>query len=304
MHKRLIAGALLAVVGAAHAAPIELYEQPQLRGAMLGLDAATARLSDYNFNDRPRSLVVRSGQWEICADAEFRGQCQVFGPGEYRELPPGFMARISSVRPAAGGGWSGAPGVVVAGTAGGRGQGSVTLYRDVQFGGTAIDISGATPDLGSLRFNDEASSIEVRYGQWQFCRDANYGGQCQVLGPGRYNLPPEWNDELSSLRPADGQTGAAAGGSATLFRDINGGGQSLYVSGPTPNLQQQGFNDTASSVEIQGGSWQLCVDADYKGYCLTLAAGRHNLSGLLQDGLSSLRPVGQAMNWRQGGFRD
>jgi hypothetical protein len=45
-----------------------------------------------------------NGSWEACTDANFRGQCQVFS-GSVRNLDNwGMNDRISSLRPARGGG--------------------------------------------------------------------------------------------------------------------------------------------------------------------------------------------------------
>jgi hypothetical protein len=49
------------------------------------------------FNDRASSLRVESGYWIFCSDAEFRGECRTFGPGDYATLP-GLNNVISSGR--------------------------------------------------------------------------------------------------------------------------------------------------------------------------------------------------------------
>lgn len=330
MRHAWLATGLLTLTAAAQAAPIELYEQPQLRGAMLGLEDATPRLSDYNFNDRPLSMVVRSGQWLVCTDADYRGQCQVFGPGEYRDLPPGYAAAISSLRPGPEG-WRGAGGdrrdgfgpMVGLGGAGAVGgmvgrpatsayAAAITLYRDGGFNGERVDLTGASPDLRQQGFNDAMSSFEVRSGSWELCEDIQYGGGCRIFGPGRYDMSRDWNDRLSSLRPAAqsqsgwsgvGGTGGWSSnsglgntrGGVMLYRDDNGGGDTRYITQATPNLQQQDFNDVASSVEVYSGTWQFCSDANFAGRCITLGPGRHSLVQGMNDQLSSLRPVGGAL---------
>ena len=50
------------------------------------------------FNDRASSLRVDRGYWIFCSDADFRGECRTFGPGEYPVLPPELDNRISSGR--------------------------------------------------------------------------------------------------------------------------------------------------------------------------------------------------------------
>ena len=50
-------------------------------------------------------------------------------------------------------------------------------------------------------FNDEISSIEIESGRWRFYEHANFQGRSFIVGPGKYNLRPSFNDEISSLRP-------------------------------------------------------------------------------------------------------
>jgi hypothetical protein len=50
------------------------------------------------FNDRAGSLRVEEGYWIFCSDAQFEGDCQTFGPGDYPTLPWGLDKKISSGR--------------------------------------------------------------------------------------------------------------------------------------------------------------------------------------------------------------
>jgi hypothetical protein len=64
-----------------------LYEGPNLSGRAYRLDVTMPNLAPSGFNDRASSLHVESGYWIFCSDAEFRGECQTFGPGDYATLP-------------------------------------------------------------------------------------------------------------------------------------------------------------------------------------------------------------------------
>ncbi|WP_426054658.1 beta/gamma crystallin-related protein [Janthinobacterium sp. PSPC2-1] len=46
---------------------------------------------------RRKAVRVRSGDWEVCEDVDFRGRCRTLGPGEYASLER-LSNRISSVR--------------------------------------------------------------------------------------------------------------------------------------------------------------------------------------------------------------
>lgn len=64
-----------------------LFEGSNLSGRSYSLDEAMPNLSSSGFNDRASSLRVESGYWIFCSDAEFRGECRTFGPGDYASMP-------------------------------------------------------------------------------------------------------------------------------------------------------------------------------------------------------------------------
>jgi hypothetical protein len=74
-----------------------LYEGPNLSGRSFALNDAVSNMGRTGFNDRASSLRVERGYWIFCSDAEFRGECRTFGPGEYASLP-GLNNVISSGR--------------------------------------------------------------------------------------------------------------------------------------------------------------------------------------------------------------
>jgi hypothetical protein len=74
-----------------------LYEGPNLSGRSYPLNDSMQNLGTSGFNDRASSLRVESGYWIFCSDADFRGECRTFGPGEYASLP-GLNNTISSGR--------------------------------------------------------------------------------------------------------------------------------------------------------------------------------------------------------------
>lgn len=75
-----------------------LYQGPNLTGRTFVVDRYAANLGGTGFNDRAQSLRVERGYWVFCSDADFRGECRTFGPGDYPRLPPGLENRISSGR--------------------------------------------------------------------------------------------------------------------------------------------------------------------------------------------------------------
>lgn len=201
---QLALGALALAASAATMAEVVLYENDDFSGTSQRVQRVESNLQRTDFNDRASSVVVRSGTWQLCSDAEFEGRCITLSPGRYRSLREMDMNdRISSVRPAQttppGGSWGG-------------GNGSVALYEDAEYRGRAFSGSGSN-NLKDEDFNDAVSSIVVRNGRWEFCTDADYRGRCTTLGPGRYrNLKEQGiNDQISSFRPSGGMPGTGGG---------------------------------------------------------------------------------------------
>ncbi|OYO26473.1 beta/gamma crystallin-related protein [Janthinobacterium sp. PC23-8] len=76
---------------------ILLFPDADMGGEPLALERDTEDLVRQNFNDRAGSIVVNEGQWEVCSDSNFRGRCEVIGPGQYARLNA-LDNKISSLR--------------------------------------------------------------------------------------------------------------------------------------------------------------------------------------------------------------
>jgi len=78
---------------------VVLYESPNLSGRRYVIENEYVPNFDATgFNDRASSLRVERGYWMFCSDAQFRGTCRTFGPGDYPSLPSGLNNQISSGR--------------------------------------------------------------------------------------------------------------------------------------------------------------------------------------------------------------
>ena len=137
------------------------------------------------FNDKALSLRL-SGRtaWEVCSDANFRGNCQVLD----RDVPDlrryGLGFAVSSLRPVDGPGggyppyppspppWSGG---------GGYRPSTLLMYPSVNFSGPGFETRSEYSNL-PRQFNDKAHSLRiVGGGAWEVCADANFRGRCQVF---------------------------------------------------------------------------------------------------------------------------
>lgn len=77
--------------------PVELFSGRNFDGERIELAGDLRTLRARDFNDRAGSLVVREGQWQVCEHDDYRGRCEVFGPGRYPALG-GLNNLASSVR--------------------------------------------------------------------------------------------------------------------------------------------------------------------------------------------------------------
>ena len=175
--------------------------------------------------------------------------------------------------------------------------GEITFWDAPGFAGRSFSANQAISNFADVGFNDRAVSAIVRGGTWQLCGDAYFRGRCVTLGPGQY---PDLAavglvHAISSARELTGWPGggAAGGGGRVVLYDSSGFiGATYDVNGAVVNFDGIGFNDRALSMVVHEGTWELCVDANFEGYCQTFGPGRYANLGRLSRLLSSLRPVG------------
>jgi len=311
--KSLATSALLLgtlVAGAAQAGELTLFARPDFGGARLTVRGHTPNVSAYDFNDRASSLVVHSGRWEICTDADFSGHCARFGPGRYAVLDPAFNNRISSAREL------GARGRPI-GERPNAARGIVKFFSRPSFGGRSLDLQEDTADLSERRYNDRVASLIVSEGVWELCSDEGFSGHCRRYGPGRYpSLDPELEHRISSARvvrhrdgplpppppPVRGDSGYrpippghdVGPSKMALYYEDRLQGPGVVVTDTVPNFQSIGFNDATASAMIEGGPWLVCTDADFRGHCRVLQPGQYDdLRAFgLYKGISSARRAG------------
>ena len=297
----LLAGSLIGV--AAQAGEITLYQHQNYGGNQITLRRDAPIVSDFGFNDMTSSIVVHSGNWQVCTDGSFTGYCENLQPGDYARLDRRFNDRISSVREI--GEFKRGPGSPGPGA---YGRGSIQFFDQPGFRGKPFAVDHDTANFVEHGYNDRASSIIVNEGSWELCTDINFGGNCRVFGPGRYaDLGPGMNDRLSSARVVRNFNNAPAtmrGGwgrvppndtgraRVILFEEEGLRGPSIAVGDTMPNLENAAFNDRAASMIVEGGSWLACSDAYFRGNCRVFGPGRYD--NLRETGLtrliSSLRP--------------
>ena len=93
----------IAQTAASNATDIVLYASDDYGGASHSVDQQHADLRTETEQGKAASVVIAGGEWELCGDTYFRGQCVTLGPGKYPSLKSyGLMRGASSVRRAPG----------------------------------------------------------------------------------------------------------------------------------------------------------------------------------------------------------
>ena len=93
----------IAQTAASNATDIMLYASDDYGGASHSVDQLHADLPIETAQGKAASVVIAGGEWELCGDTYFRGQCVTLGPGKYPSLKSyGLMRGASSVRRAPG----------------------------------------------------------------------------------------------------------------------------------------------------------------------------------------------------------
>jgi hypothetical protein len=301
-----------------NAAEITFYEYAGFGGRSLTLRGYSPDFDAIGFNDRAASIVIRSGTWQVCTDANFGGTCATLTPGEYRALDGRFDSKISSAKE------TGTYGDRTGGYTNYR-RGAVELFEGVNFTGASVILDQDIANFSYNDFNDRAASMIVRDGTWELCVHANYTGACRAYGRGRYaDLGPGMSRQASSARLTGGYADApyVIGGDGSLPQNVGGGGpgsgifagvnasqvgrailfdadgstgRSMVISENMVDLTNTGFNDQAVSLVIESGVWELCTDAYFRGQCRTFTPGSvRRFEAALYRTVSSMRLVGAA----------
>jgi Beta/Gamma crystallin len=194
----------------------------------------------------------------------------------------------------------------------GWGYAGITVYEHPDFRGDSVTFRDEIADLRAHGLNDRITSIEIDGNQaWEVCRDVNFNGGCRVFSGTIDDLRQEgWNDRISSLRPAGAARGGWGGNGGwgnnrnrdvrnrsnraqsrlVLFDRANYRGDSRDIVNNATNLGSIG--DSARSVQVYGGTWELCEGVFRNARCVTVRENVPDLRSLgLRNGITSAREV-------------
>lgn len=85
------------------------------------------------------------------------------------------------------------------------GAADLVLYTESQFQGRPLNVVIDLRQLGTLNFNDRASSVVVENSAWVLCTDEDFSGKCVTLEPGSYPSLEALglDDTITSVRRRD-----------------------------------------------------------------------------------------------------
>jgi hypothetical protein len=132
--------------------------------------------------------------------------------------------------------------------------------------GQCIDLRHGVGDLRQFGLDNRVTSFEIRAGRWLMCSERGFGGQCVTFDASVRNLRRSgFNNTVASLRPVRrGDRGPNAWRtSITLYEEANYRGRAWTFADDTRDLSRFGMNNRVSSVRVNGGRWNLCLDVDF-----------------------------------------
>lgn len=232
--KTLLAAGIAIAAGAAQAAEITIYKQPNFSGGDQTFTRDMSTLQGTGVFDQSKSIVVRSGQWQACSQPNFQGDCLVLGRGQYSSLPQQLAGRIESIR----------------------------------------EVS-------------QIADAEDRYSRWRYERNewrerANFVRRDRDDDRGYAQ-----NDRYK--RGDDRYTYSRRGGSpVVLWAD----GNATYFDRDMDSLDRTPYGAGAERMVIREGTWEICVQPNFRGMCRTFEPGVYDRLGRFGTQIGSMRRVG------------
>lgn len=175
-------------------AKIELYKDSSYGGRSLMTEESIENLKNYDFNDQASSCKVRAGIWMLYKDANFQGEVSILPQGNYDSpdtmgLPNDSLSSLRKFPEVSG------P--------------TILLFKDSNFRGRMVVLTGAESNFKGIDFNDVVSSVIVLNGTWELFKDTGFKGTSWTLSDnggeqknGYYPTPsPFENDSISSAKP-------------------------------------------------------------------------------------------------------
>ncbi len=285
---------------------ITVFEDAGYRGRNATFRDEAADLSDYHLNDRVSSFRIARGEfWEVCEHKNFGGRCAVFSADEPDLRRVSWDDQISSLRRVR---RDRREERTRDSYARPRERDGLVLYEEENLRGARRDLDREEPDLSGLR----VGSLDVR-GSWQICDRRDFGGRCVTVSGEVPALRESGLNRIASARPLLRERRDDRGdGHENDREDRRGDREAPWAQIERPRLvlhsrpnfrgdareltdadgEISNFNDRAQSATVEGGAWEVCEHARFRGRCVTLRTSVPDLSVYgLRDAITSARPV-------------
>ena len=263
---------------------IILYEHGGFKGRQVALECSNSDLRSSCFNDKASSVSVQSGIWNLWEHINFTGRCFQVGPGKYdygvicAQIGNDVISSVELVQP------------------------KIILYEHCGFKGRQLVLESSDSDLRSSCFNDTASSVKVQSGTWRLWEHINFTGRCFQVGPGEYDMgvinAHIGNDVISSVELVS---------KIILYEHCGFTGRQLALECSNSDLRRSCFNDTASSVKVQSGIWNLWEHIYFNGRCYQVGPGEYDIGVICaqigNDVISSVELVPKIILYQHCGFK-
>lgn len=78
----------------------------------------------------------------------------------------------------------------------------------------------------------------------------------------------------------------------TLYDTVEYSGRSIVIDGDAPDLRWVNFNDLTTSMRVNGGQWEVCLEPNYRGTCQVIDSSLPNMTQwAFNNRITSIRAV-------------
>ena len=181
----------------AYAAGLTIYTQPDFTGQQHTFRAEAGSLVHSGVEDQASSARIDSGQWQLCTQPEFKGDCMTLGPGDYSRLDARVFHKVESVRRVGGdernqrySRYSGYD----------EATGPLELFAGTGFRGHMDVVERAPLRVAGRGEGLGISSVVVNDGVWELCTEPGFRGECETYDRGHYRDIGRLNNQVGSIR--------------------------------------------------------------------------------------------------------
>jgi hypothetical protein len=169
----------------------------------------------------------------------------------------------------------------------------LTVYADDNFSGRSATLRTDIPNFDALGLNDRISSFRVARNQrWEICDAAYYRGRCTTISGSESSLRSSgWENRISSARlVSSDDSRSRRPARLVLYTQPGFRGQSFTVVDGQSSLPRN--LNRVRSVQVMGGTWQICPSTGYRGRCVAVSSSVSNLNAIgLRGNIGSIRLI-------------